>query len=313
MKAVGIMDFGGPDVLEVVELPEPHAGPGQMRIRVHAAAVSPTDISLRSGARAEQLRAQGPPPYVPGMDAAGVVDEIGEGADTDLQVGDHVMAIVAPSGSHGAYSEHVVVPAESVVRVPNGASDVQAATLPMNGLTARLALDVLALRPGQTVAVTGAAGAFGGYVVQLAKTDGLTVIADASEADEKLVQGLGADVVLRRGEDFPARVRDRFPDGVDGAADGALLGDVVASAVRDDGTVITVRGYSGSGERGVIFRPIAVRTYAKARDKLDALRRLVEEGKVTPRVAGTVPKEHAAQVHRRFEAGGVRGRLVLEF
>jgi NADPH:quinone reductase-like Zn-dependent oxidoreductase len=161
--------------------------------------------------------------------------------------------------------------------------------------------------------VTGAAGAFGGYVVQLATSDGLTVIADAAESDEKLVEGLGADVVLRRGDDFPARVRERFPHGVDGAADGALLGAVAALAVRDGGTVITVHGYSGPGERGVTFQPILVRDYAKARDKLDTLRRLAEEGQVTLRVAGTFPKERAAEAHRRFEAGGVRGRLVIEF
>lgn len=313
MKAVGVMEFGGPDALQVVELPEPHAGPGAVRVRVHAAAVSPTDTLLRSGARAEALRAAGPPPYVPGMDAAGVLDEIGEGVRSDLDVGDRVMAIVVPSGSHGAYSEQIVVPFESVVRVPEGASDAEASTLPMNGLTARLALDVLALHPGQTIAVTGAAGAFGGYVVQLAKADGLTVVADASEADGKLVESLGADVVLPRGDDFPAEVRKRFPAGADGAADGALLGAATALAVRDGATVVTVRGYSGPGERGVTFRPVSVRDYAQAREKLDSLRRLAEEGKVALRVAGTVPKERAAEAHRRLEAGGVRGRIVIEF
>lgn len=307
------MDFGEPDVLKIIELPEPHAGPGQMRIRVHAAAVSPTDTLMRSGARAELLRAGGPPPYVPGMEAAGVLDEIGEGVETALRVGDHVMAVVVPSGTHGAYSEQIVVPAEAVARVPAGASDAEASTLPMNGLTARLVLDSLALRPGATIAVTGAAGAVGGYVVQLAKADGLTVVADASEADEQLVEGLGADVVLRRGEEFPAKVRERFPDGVDGAADCALLGAVMASAVRDGGTVITVRGYSEPGERGVEFRPIWVREYFMATDKLDGLRRLAEEGAVTLRVAGTVPKEDAATAHRHLEAGGFRGRFVIEF
>src|SRR5581483_975787 len=181
------------EALRVVELPEPHAGPGEVRIRVHAATVNPTDTFTRNGARAEWLR-RDPPPYVTGMDAAGVLDEIGEGANTDLAVGDHVMAIVVPHGSHGAYAEYIVVPAESVARSPAGATDGEASTLPMNGLTARLALDVLALSPGQTIAVTGAAGAFGGYTVQLAKADGLRVIADASEADEDLVRSLGADV-----------------------------------------------------------------------------------------------------------------------
>lgn len=182
----------------------------------------------------------------------------------------------------------------------------------MNGLTARLALDVLALQPGQTKAVTGAAGAFGGYVVQLAKAEGLTVIADASHADEELVNGLGADVVIRQRDDFPAQVRQRFAEGLDAAADGAVLGAAVATAVRDGRTIVAVRGSSDPAERRVTFQPIMVSDYATARDKLDGLRGLVEEGKVTLRVAGTFPKERAADAHRRLQAGGVRGRLVIE-
>jgi NADPH:quinone reductase-like Zn-dependent oxidoreductase len=313
MKVVGVIEYGGPEALQVVDLPDPEAGPGQVRIRVHAAAVSPTDTYVRNGDRAEAQKASGLPPYVPGMDAAGVLEEIGEGVQTDLRVGDHVMAILVPDGSHGAYCEQIVVPVESVARVPAGASDVEACTLPMNGLTAQLALDVLDLDAGRTLAVTGAAGAFGGYVVQLAKAAGLTVVADASEADEQLVERLGADVVLRRGEAFPALVRERFPDGVDGAADGALLDGVMAAAVRDGGMVVTVRGYRRPGERGVVFHPIRVREYARAADKLDRLRQLAEEGKVSLRVAGTVSKEEAAEAHRRLEAGGQRGRMVIEF
>jgi NADPH:quinone reductase-like Zn-dependent oxidoreductase len=313
VKVVGVIDYGGPEALQVVELPDPEVGPGHVRIRVHAAAVSPTDTYVRNGDRAEAQKAGGPPPYVPGMDAAGALEEIGDNVDTDLRVGDHVMAIVVADGSHGGYSEQIVVPVESVTRVPAGTTDIEASTLPMNGLTAQRALDVLNLAPGQTLAVTGAAGAFGGYVVQLAKADGLIVVADASEADEKLVEQLGADVVLPRGDDFAARVRERFPAGVDAGADGALLDGLLAPAIRDGGTVITVRGYSEPGERGVVFQPIRVRDYARALDKLDRLRQLVEDGKVSLRVAGTVSKEDAAEAHRRLEAGGTRGRMVIEF
>jgi NADPH:quinone reductase-like Zn-dependent oxidoreductase len=312
MRAVGVIEYGGPEALQVVELADPQTGPGQVRIRVHAAAVSPTDTFVRNGGRASVQKEAGPPPYVPGMDAAGVLDEIGEGVDTDLRVGDHVMAIVVPKGAQGAYSEQVVVPADSVARVPAGVSDVEASTLPMNGLTARMALDRLGLEPGRTVAVTGAAGAFGGYVVQLAKVDGLTVVADASESDEELVRALGADVVLPRGEDFAAHVRKAYPEGVDGAADGALLHDRLTPALRDGATVITVRGYDRPGERGVTFVPILVSNYAREGAKLDGLRRLVEQGRLSLRVAGTVPMEQAAEAHRRLEAGGVRGRLVIE-
>ncbi len=105
-------------------------------------------------------------------------------------LGDAVMAIVVPKGSHGAYREQIVLDARSVVRAPVGKTHPEAATLPMNGLTARLSLDLLKLSPGQVIAVTGAAGAYGGYVIQLAKAEGLTVIADASEKDEKLVARL---------------------------------------------------------------------------------------------------------------------------
>jgi NADPH:quinone reductase-like Zn-dependent oxidoreductase len=102
MRAIGILVHGGPEVLKVVDLPEVHAGPGQVRIRVHAAAVNPTDIGARDGSRAEQQKAD-PPPYVPGMDAAGIVDEVDDGVATGVKVGDAVIAMVVPKGSHGAY------------------------------------------------------------------------------------------------------------------------------------------------------------------------------------------------------------------
>ena len=221
MRGVGVVEFGGPEVLRVVDLPEVHAGAGQVRIRVHAASVNPTDTSTRNGTRAVALR-EIPPPYIPGMDGAGVIDEIGPGTDTDLALGDAVMAMVIPSGSHGAYRESIVLSADSVVRAPTNASHVEAATLPMNGLTARQSLDQLALEPGQTIAVTGAAGCYGGYVVQLAKAEGLRVVADASSVDEHLVADLGADIVVPRGDDIAMQVRKVAPDGVDGLADGAV-------------------------------------------------------------------------------------------
>src|SRR3984885_9770293 len=112
MRAVGVMVHGGPEALEVVDLPEVHAGPGQIRIRVHAAAVNPTDIGARDGSRAEQQKAD-PPPYVPGMDAAGIADEVGDGVATGVSVGDAVIAMVVPKGSHGAYREQIVLDAQA--------------------------------------------------------------------------------------------------------------------------------------------------------------------------------------------------------
>ena len=174
----------------------------------------------------------------------------------------------------------------------------------MNGLTARQSLDLLGLSPGQTLAVTGAAGAYGGYVVQLAKAEGLTVIADASEADHALVQALGADIVVRRGGDVATRILEHFPHGVDGLADGAVLNDKVIPAVRDGGTFTSVRGFVGAPQRGIKFTVTSVRTYDGDFEKLDRLRQLVESGALTLRVAATYPPERAGEAHRRLEAGG---------
>src|SRR6478735_11007074 len=248
MRAAGVTEFGGPEALHIVDVPDEPLGPGQVRLRVAAATVNPTDTYCRSGAYAER-DPQKQPPWVPGMDVAGVVTEVGEGVD-HVAAGDAVMGIVVPTGAHGGYREDLVLPGDSVVRAPAGTDAVAASTLPMNGLTARFALDLMALQPGQVVAVTGAAGAFGGYVIQLAKADGLTVVADASEADEELVRALGADVVVRRGDDVADRIRAQFPDGVDGLADGAVQDALVLAAVKDGGAVATVRGYRGDGVRG---------------------------------------------------------------
>lgn len=312
MRAIAVSRFGGPEVLEIHKLPERHAGPGEVRLQVRAATVNPTDTYIRSGALADRLAEVAPPPYVPGMDAAGVIDEVGEGV-TELAVGDRVMAIVQPAGSHGAYASSVVLPARSVVRSPAGVSDAEASTLPMNGLTARLTLDLLALQPGQTLAVTGAAGCYGGFVVQLAKADGLRVVADASETDRDLVAELGADVVLPRGDGFAKAVRAEFPDGVDALADGSVQGEAVFGAVRDGGAVAVVRGWRGGPPAGLTVHDVWVRNYAQEREKLDRLRQQVDDGVLTLRVAQTYPAEQAAHAHRRLEAGGTRGRLVLEW
>ena len=183
----------------------------------------------------------------------------------------------------------------------------------MNGLTARMALDALDLQPGQTLAVTGAAGAVGGYAIQLAKTEGLRVVADAAPADEQLVRDLGADIIVARGPEFADRVREAIPEGVDGVVDAAVLDQLVVPAVRDGGGIATVRGYRGEEERGITFHPVFVRNYAREQVKLDRLRQLVEDGPVTLRVAAVLPAERAPEAHRRLEAGGTRGRLVLEF
>jgi NADPH:quinone reductase-like Zn-dependent oxidoreductase len=308
MRALGVTEFGGIDSLQVLDLPEPHPGPGQVRIRVHAATVNPTDVGMISG----RYDLSGDGPWVPGAEVAGVVSELGEG--TDFAVGDDVAAVVVPySRTGGGYCDELVVPVSQVVRVPSGIDAVHAATLPMNGLTAALTVETLEVSPGRTVAVTGSAGAYGGYVVQVAKADGARVLADAQESDIDLVTSLGADEVVERGDDVAARIRALVPDGVDGLADGAVQGDRVSTAVRDGGRIVSIRGWAGPAGRDIEVTPILVYRHASRTDLLARLVSLVEAGEITLRVADVLPAEQAAEAMRRLAAGGVRGRLVLDF
>jgi NADPH:quinone reductase len=312
MKAVGVRRFGGPEALEVLDVPTPEAGPGQVRIRVLAAAVNPADTLIRSGAT--QIRARQPPsgPYVPGMDASGVIDQIGDGLDHRLAVGQRVVALVMPRGTNGAYASRVIVPAESVVSAPVGVDVGAASTLLMNAMTARASLEAAGLTRGDTVLVTGAAGVLGGYVVELAKRDGLHVIADAQPSDATLVRSLGADVVLERGADLGVRVRRLVPQGVAGVIDGALLHQRVIPALAPDGRLVILRSWTGPGDQQVDIRRVQVGGATRRTDDLARLVRLVEEGSLTLRVARVFPAVNAAQAHRRLEAGGLRGRLVLD-
>ncbi|MYT39332.1 zinc-binding dehydrogenase [Streptomyces sp. SID8356] len=313
MRAIGLDAFGGPEVLRVLELPEPEAGEGEVRIRVHAAAVNPTDVLLRTGGHA--VRMEGiEPPYVPGMDAAGVVDQLGPGVGDRLAVGQPVVALVPFTGpGGGAYAEQIVVPAESVVPGPVGASFAEAATLLMNAATARLALDRLAVPGGGVVAVTGAAGAVGGFAVELAGADGLTVVADASARDRDLVLGLGADRVVERGPGFADRVRELYPAGVPGLVDGSMQTADLLPALADGGAMAELRGWSGPAGRGIRVHPVMVSDVMSDTDLLGGLARLAGSGALTLRVAEVLPWREAARAHRLLEAGGLRGRLVLDF
>ena len=313
MKAIGLTEFGGPDVLQVVELPTPEPGPGEVRIRVHAAAVNPTDITFRAGGRAVQL-ADRTPPYIPGMDAAGVVDKLGPETSGRLAVGDRVILLVVPMGPHGGtYAEQVVASEASVVRAPRNATDAEAAILLLNAVAAHLALDALALSPGQPVAITGAAGAVGGYTIQLAKARGLTVIADAVLDGADAVLALGADHVVERGPEFTDEVRSQVQGGVPGLVDGANLDTRALPAITDGGALASLKGWSGPGERGISVHPVS--SFGSVTDTalLEQLRDLAEDGTLSLRVAEVMPARLAAQAHRQLAAGGVRGRIVLDF
>ncbi|MFI7025600.1 zinc-binding dehydrogenase [Micromonospora sp. NPDC049900] len=286
-----------------------------MRIKVAAAAVNPADLNIRSGVARRKYPNAFPlsDGYVVGGDAAGVVDAVGEGVRPELAVGTEVIAVLPTRKTEGAQAEYVVAPAESVVRAPAGADPIAASTLLMNALTARMALDALHLAPGQTVAVTGAAGAVGGYAVQLARADGVTVIADASDRDRDLVAGFGADHIVARGAGFADHVRRIRPDGADGVIDAAGLDGAVAPAVRDGGTIASVTLHSGTTERGLRWSPVVVSTRFTDTETLTRLRDQAESGVLSLRVAKTFPAEHAAEAHRYLAAGGVRGRPVLTF
>ncbi|MGW2169544.1 quinone oxidoreductase family protein [Streptomyces sp. NPDC001705] len=313
MKAVGVTEFGGPEALHLLDLPVPEVGEGEIRVRVSAATVNPVDELVRRG---QAFVSDAEPPYVPGMEAVGIVDQVGAGVRSTLGVGDRVSVVAVVSGTHGAYAEYLVVPAESAVLAPQGASDAEAATLAMNGLTARMALDLLRAPDHGTIAVTGAAGAVGGYAVQLAKADGLRVIADAAPKDEQLVHDLGADIVLPRGSAFADQVRRHAPQGVDGLVDTAGIATEAARAVRDGGRVATSAGgelAAAERERGVTIEQTFVPDYARKHSHLERLRRLAEDGRLTLRVARILPAEQAVEAHRLLATGGLRGRIVLIF
>jgi NADPH:quinone reductase-like Zn-dependent oxidoreductase len=183
----------------------------------------------------------------------------------------------------------------------------------MNGLTVRLALDRLALKAGQTLGVTGAAGAVGGYAVELGVADGLRVIAVAGLADAALVKRLGAQTVVPRGEAAVRSLHDAAPGGVDGLIDAAVLDAAVLPAIRDGGKLATVRGFAGPSERGITIEPVRVTSYLHNHEALEQLGRLVAEKRLTLRVAETFPPEQAAEAQRKMAAGGTRGRLLIVF
>jgi NADPH2:quinone reductase len=207
------------------------------------------------------------------------------------------------------------VPAASVVRAPRQLDFPAASALLMNALTARLGLDGMKLTPGQTLGVTGSAGALGGFVIQLAKADGLRVIADVSDrlSDRELVKQLGADELVARGPGFNERVRALVPDGVDGLFDTALLNGATVPAVANGGGLVTVRAWNEPVERGIRVFPVFVATALTDTAKLERLRDQADAGVLTPRVAKVLPASQAADAHRTLEKGGLRGRLVLDF
>lgn len=310
MRAVVVRGYGGPEALEVVEVPVPEPGSGQVAIRVEAAAVNPVDIATREGL----MNAARPGVIAErehvgiGWDVAGVVEAAGPGV-SGFAAGDRVIGLRDRLDQPlGSYAERVVLDAADLAPAPAGIGGIAASTIPLNGLSAIQALDALALPAGRTLLVTGAAGGLGGFGTELAAMRGLRVIAAAGDADEKLVRDLGAAEFVPRSADLAAAVRALVPGGVDAVFDAAVLGYPAMDAVRAGGLFAAFTAAGPVPLRGIRVVPVAIHADGAA---LTGLSRLAAAGKLTLRVAETYPLSEAATAHHRLQAGGVRGRLVL--
>jgi NADPH:quinone reductase-like Zn-dependent oxidoreductase len=294
MRAAVVRTFGGPEAVELVdaELPEPAAR--QVRIKVAAAGVNPVDAGVRAGVFGGAGKRLGL-----GWDVAGVVEAVG--VASGWNVGDEVVALAyGTAKTLGTHADLVVVDAGAVAAAPRSVDVVHAASLPLNALTAAQALDRLGLEPGQNLLITGAAGAVGGYAVQLAARLGVSVTALAREGDEELVRSLGADRFVSDGV---------APRSVDAVLDAAILGADALDWVRDGGAFMgVIPGAHPASVRGV--RTSAVEVSADGA-RLAELVALVDEGALTTRVAGTYALDEAVKAHARLAEGGLRGRLVL--
>jgi NADPH2:quinone reductase len=311
MKASAFQSFGGPEVVQLIELPVPTPAAGEVVVRVAASTVNPTDLMMRSGMQAGMMQGL-QPPFIAGMEFAGVVHATG--GSQRLRVGQPVMGIVNPRRPEGgSHTQYVCVPEASVAPLPEGSDLIAAATIPMNGLTAWMSLQGLELEAGGTLLVTGAAGAVGAYVIALAKQAGLRVVADAKDSDRALLQSLQVDDIVPRGEGMAAAVRALYPQGVDAVVDTALLGDAVAPLARSGGTFVSVRSSQVISDQRLRRVIISV---LKEVDNTGALEWLVQrfvDGTLKPRIAQQLPAERAAEAHRLLEQGGLRGRVVLVF
>jgi NADPH:quinone reductase-like Zn-dependent oxidoreductase len=297
VKAVRFSQFGGPEVLEIVDLPEPHPGPGEVRIAVRAAGVSPSDWKKRQGLMDQEL------PQTMGHEAAGVVDELGEGV-MDLAVGDRVFGL---SAEGAAQAELAVL--SYYAPVPPSLDFSGAAALPAAVETATRALDQLGAGNGSTLLINGASGSVGSAAVQLAVARGARVIGTASPANHDYLRSLGAEP-LAYGKGLAGRVRALAPGGVDIALDVAGSG-VLPELIELAGApehVVTLADFGGAREHGVRF---SSGDAGRAVHALGEIGELIESGRFSLPVAQTFPLADVAAAHRVGEQGHVRGKLVL--
>lgn len=302
MKAVVFSEFGGPEVLRLVDRPDPEPRAGEVRLAVGAAAVHPFDLLTRAGAIVRAGMVPAPEDgfeWGLGWDCVGRIDAVGD--EVDLRVGEQVLgmqpAIAVPAGAH---AERVVLAAGSVAPAPQGVEPTRAATLPLDGLTALAALEAGALTPDSHLLVLGGAGGIGWFAVQLALRAGLRVTATAGEADAAGLRALGAEVVDR----------SSLPRAVDAVLDTPGTGAEALAPVRDGGTLITVAG-PVAGDRGIRSVQVRVSQLDRRAERLSDLASLAATGELVLPAVLAVPLADVAVAHRRLAAGGVGGRLVL--
>ncbi|WP_436535588.1 NADP-dependent oxidoreductase [Actinoplanes sp. HUAS TT8] len=295
MRAARYHDHGPADVLVIEDVPEPHAGPGEIRIQVTAASVNPVDWKLRSGAAAAAFPVD--LPAIPGRDAAGVVDEVGDGV-TGVTVGDRVFGL---GGLFGASAEYATLSAWAPV--PEHWTLEQAAGAGLAVATAGRGLDALGDLKGRTLLVEGAAGGVGSAVVAMAVARGATVIGTASSGKHDYLRSLGA-VPTTYGNGLVDRVRELAPSGVDAVLDAAAsgsLGDLVEIAGGPD-HVVTIADAGRAAGLGVRH------LYAENNSAVLA------EGAAcgyTPHLASTFPLDKIAEAHREAERGHTQGKIVI--
>ncbi len=307
MRAVIYRSVGTLDDISVEEVPIPEPGYAEVRIKVQAAALNPTDIAAWSG------RFPAPPEgdfFGIGWDIAGVVDVPGPG--TVWQPGQAVIAISAGAvAKYRAQAEYVIVPSHALAPAPEGIDPTAASTIPLNGLTAAQSVELLRIEPGTTVLVTGGQGAVGAYAVQLAKRRGATVIACGRSADGAFATDIaGADEYLISDDALVGAIRSRYPNGVDGVIDTAMLGDEVLGAVRDGGAFVSTRiDALPQSERGIRVRLTQI---AADGAMLTTLSDLAARGELALRVAASYPLNEARAAHAHLASGEVSGgRIVL--